>query len=271
MKKLATFLALALVNTAFASTDSPVQSAVRPYGLDIADEVQLAGSDAAAQDFQANVLPGMISVMNSRLNEYSVAQSFSSIALDPSKLVLGYDTNLRVYFVGEGAGYYNTLGFATTGGGVQASDAELVFPNASSNSGYGGNNSLVRTSSNPLQPGDFVDLGTYSAGTQLNFFLIADGASGGSNVYSTDKTQNRDGIVHAVSLAQDGSAYLLIGFEDLYGGGDKDYNDLVFAVYLGRANVEHLQNIAAPEPSMAIGSAFACLSLVGFTRRRQAA
>ncbi len=57
---------------------------------------------------------------------------------------------------------------------------------------------ITRTSSEPLLPGDFVDLGTFGAGTQP------------------------DGINHVVAFAsvQLGSPYLLIGFEDLLGGGD---------------------------------------------------
>ena len=50
-----------------------------------------------------------------------------------------------------------------------------------------------------------------------------------------------------VALAVPESPYLIIGFEDLYGGGDRDFNDLVFAVDIGKANVEAL--IAGNEPA----------------------
>ena len=49
------------------SKDSPVQSAARPYNLDIVAPVQIAGSDAAAKMFQAEVLPGMLETMKSTL------------------------------------------------------------------------------------------------------------------------------------------------------------------------------------------------------------
>jgi len=244
--------------------DSPVQSASRPFNLDITSPVQLAGSDSRSADFQSNTLGSFVNIMNDRLTEAHAAQSLSAMHLDPSKLTLKYDSSVRVYFVGEGAGYHNTLGFSTTGGGVNSSDAALIFPDASSNGGYGGNGSADRASWAPLAAGDFVDLGTLTAGSQLDFFLIADGANGGSDVFSTQQSQNRDGLVHAVSLAPDGSAFLLIGFEDLYNGGDRDYNDVVFAVEIGAANVAGL---AAPEPSLALGSVFAGLAFLGYRRR----
>ena len=68
-------------------------------------------------------------------------------------------------------------------------------------------------------------------------------------VYSTDASLNPDGINHVVSfayLAKD-SPYLILGFEDLLGGGDRDFNDLLFAVDVGAINIGVLT--AAPEPA----------------------
>jgi hypothetical protein len=47
-------------------------------------------------------------------------------------------------------------------------------------------------------------------------------------------------------MGLENTPYLLIGFEDLYGGGDRDYNDLMFVVDFGEENVEKL---IGPEPS----------------------
>lgn len=257
-----------LATSVFGQTNSPVQSAARPFNLDIIAPVQLAASDAASRTFQTDVLPGMLNLANLSLSENKNISSSNSISLDPSKMVLSADATVRVYFLSEGAGYRNSLGISTTGSGPLGKDAELIFPNASSTTGYGGSNLQVRTKNEPLAAGDFVNLSLYKAGTSLDFFLIADGASGGSNFFSTDKSLNRDGIVHAVSLAKDGSAYLLIGFEDLLGGGDKDYNDLLFAVEIGKVNVNNLAGLSAPEPTLALGSVLVAGLLVGFSRRR---
>lgn len=256
---LALLVSLTTLGTALA-IDSPVQSGARPYDLDIAAPVQLAGSDAAAANFQANGLPLFTVAMNDSLSTPQTLSGLSAVNLDPANLTLKYDSNVRVYFVGEGAGFRNTLGYST-GGGVSASDAALIFPDASAwnNERYGWA---------PLAAGDFVDLGTLKAGSALDFFLIADGAMGGKEVYTTHPSDNRDGLVHSAILAPNGSAYLLFGFEDVFGDTGNRFNDVVFAVEIVRA---YSASIAAPEPSLAFGSLFAGLAFVGFHRRRRVA
>ena len=255
---------------ASAQQASPTQSAARPYSLDITAPVQIAASDAASKIFQTEVLPGMLDLVNKNLGEYRTQsdKELAAISLDPSKLVLNSDATARVYFLGEGAGNRNSLGISTTGGGPLSEDAALIFPDASSPSGYAGSRSLVRSYREPLLAGDFVDLGSFKAGTALDFFLIANGAGGGSEAFSTNLSLNKDGVVHAVSLAPNGSAYLIIGFEDLNGGGDRDYNDLVFAVEIGKNNVSQLAGLGAPEPSLAAGCLLAAAALFGLSRRR---
>jgi hypothetical protein len=51
-------------------------------------------------------------------------------------------------------------------------------------------------------------------------------------------------------MALEDSPFLIMGFEDLWGGGDRDFNDLVVAIDIGRENVAHMS--AAPEPSVSI-------------------
>lgn len=234
-----------------SQTVSSIQSAARPFGLDVTAPVMEAGSDAASADFQQNVLPSVTTFLNTRLAEKQAVED-SSMLLDPSKLQLKTESEARVYFIGEGAGYHNTLGFTSDGTGAYDSQtAALIFPDSSSRaSTYDPQSSLNRTASEPLLPGDFVDLGTFAAGTQLDFFLIANGANGGQNVYSTQTSLNPDGINHVVAFAyaMPDSPYLIIGFEDLYGGGDRDFNDLLFAVDIGAVNVKALT--ATPEPAL---------------------
>jgi hypothetical protein len=227
-----------------------VQSAARPFGLEIVGKVMEGGSDSRSEDFQKNALPSVNALLSGTLGEKQRTDA-SSFLLDPSKLQLKTDSDVRVYFVGEGAGYQNTLGFNTTGSGIESGDPLLIFPNASSPvSTYDPRKSPDRTSSAPLLPGDFVDLGKFAGGTLLDFFLIADGANGGKNVYSTDGSNNPDGLNHVVSFAYatKDSPYLIIGFEDLYGGGDRDFNDLIFAVDIGLANIAALTG--TPEPAL---------------------
>ena len=264
MKNIVTLLATAAVAAlslnAFAQTASPVQSTARPFGLDIVDKVQLAGSDNASATFQTSVLPGLSKYLNAALTEGRGVNDKAHL-LDPSKLKLATDSNVRAYFIGEGAGYENSLGFNTAGGGVKTGNPELIFPNAST----GGR----RTASTPLQAGDFVDLGKILGGQKLDFFLIANGATRTpGEVYSTDISVNPDGINHVVSFATIHDSYLVIGFEDLLGGGDRDFNDLLFAIDIGALNVAALTGTPEPSTYMTMG-----LFLVGgvwVARRRKA-
>lgn len=250
-----------------AQTDSPVQATSRPFGLDIVDTVKLAGSDSASANFQSNILPSVHSFVNTNLTERVAIGDSTTMMLDPSQLNLAYATDVRAYFIGEGAGYHNTLGFNTLGGGVSSGNPQLIFPDASSSNSYlsDPDSTGTRTSSQPLLAGDFVDLGSFAAGIQLDFFLIANGVNGGSNVYSTDESINPDGINHVVAHTitaafGDNSPYLLLGFEDLYNGGDNDFNDLVFVVDIGQENVQYITETAtlpqavvgAPEPSVIV-------------------
>ena len=232
-------------------TVSPVQSSVSPFDLDVVSPVMLSGSDAASLDFQRNTLPSVTEFLSTQLSEYEAVDD-STMLLDPSKLTLRTSSDVRVYFIGEGAGYHNTLGFNTISeGSATSGDPLIIFPDASSSaSTYDPASTSSRTTSAPLSPGDFVDLGTFEGGAKLDFFLIANGANGGRNVYSTDESVNPDGINHVVAFAMEGSPYLIIGFEDLYGGGDRDFNDLLFAVDIGAANLAALT--ATPEPSLCV-------------------
>ncbi|MEI6654179.1 MAG: DUF4114 domain-containing protein [Verrucomicrobiota bacterium] len=256
---------------AAASQASPIQSAARPYSLSIEGPVQIAGSDAAAKAFQTNVLPGMMATERKLLPEYQyhTAGNLATFSFDPSKLVLSADTTARLYFLGEGAGYQNTLGISTTGGGPLSPGAALIFPNASSSVGFAGSGTAIRSANEPLLAGDFVDLGNLKAGTALDFFLIANGAVGGKDILSTNQSLNADGLVHAVAMSKVGSPYLVISFEDMKGGGDHDYNDVYFALDIGKANVARLMGLGAPEPSLAFGALLAGGALLGFGRRRR--
>jgi len=229
------------------------------YDLDVTAPVQLAGSDEAAADFQKNILPDYYKVVTETVNQQEAAKNLSLTALDPSKLTLKSDSTVRVYFVGEGAGYANSLGFSTIGSGPESKDAALIFPNANSTAGWGGTD---RYGWAPLQPGDFVNLGTFTAGTKLDFFLIADGANGGRSTFST--SENSDGLIHTSVLAAQDSSYWLVGFEDIFGEAFKNFNDLVFAVQITPSKTR----ISAPEPSMAIGAALACATFITSRRRK---
>ncbi len=229
---------------------SPVQATAHPLGLSTVGPVMLGGSDAASATFQKTVLPSISQLLNARLAE---TKSFNDSAalLDPTRLNLRTASDVRVYFIGEGAGYRNTLGFSVSADGQITGNRQLIFPDASSSvSTYDPGKTAVRTATAPLLPGDFVTLGTLAAKSTLDFFLISNGANGGSSVFSTVGAKNPDRINHVVAFALPDSPYLILGFEDMLGGGDRDFNDVLIAVDIGARNVAALTG--APEPALIV-------------------
>ncbi len=194
--------------------------------------------------------------------------------LDPSKLKLKYDYNVNTYFINEGAGYRNQLAYESTG---TTNQAGLLFKDISCS----GASCVGDWGGNALALGDGVNLGKIKAGSQLDFSLRADGLNRGAsaNVFGTQTASNEDGLQHLVAYAYKG--YILMGFEDLYGGlnesggknerSDRDFNDSVFVLDIGEKNVQDLINpTKVPEPSAVASLAgLGAVGLAGLRRRRQ--
>ena len=130
-----------------AAEESPAQSTDRPFGLDIINTVHLAGSDEAALDFQQNEQPNLMNIVDQTLNERALVDA-SHYPLDPTKLDLVTDSDVRVYFLGEGAGYHNTLGISFDGTSLNGTDDYLIFPDASSSASWYNGNSYGSRSEN---------------------------------------------------------------------------------------------------------------------------
>jgi hypothetical protein len=230
------------------------QSSADPLGLPIVGPVMQAGSSAAAQQFDQTTLAAGLNFVAANLPEgQNNSANPNLLNIDPAKLSLATAVNLQAYFINQGGDYNSTLGFNTTGVGVSSGNPQIIFPNASSQEDFNPNpaNSYgARTPSQPLLPGDFVNLGTYAAGTSLDFFLIANGANGGTPVYNSGgASANPDGFDHVKAFTTSvNSPYLFLAFEDLPNGGDQDYNDNVIAINVGAKTVHSL--LATPEPSM---------------------
>jgi hypothetical protein len=73
--------------------------------------------------------------------------------------------------------------------------------------------------------GTSKNLGRFEAGTELVFRLVV--RDTGDAFYTGDSSRNVDNLIHA--MVYDAGESVLIGFEDVRGGGDFDYNDLMFA------------------------------------------
>ncbi len=279
LKKISLIGALALVaglmtavTTAQAVIVSPVQSSADPDKLPLAGLVDVAGSDANAAAFML-ALPSINATIKNTLPEYKAlsAGTMASMALDPSSLRLAVDSSVRVYFISEGASYRNTLGvnILPSGSAIPTANtpsitsaAELVFPDASSNDPttfYPSGNS-VRTATAPLNAGDFVNLNTMRAGTLLDFFLMSNGAGGGSATFTDETARNSDNFQHMVSFRS--GNYIVLSYEDAVNGGDKDFNDVVVALEISPVT-------SAPEPGTLAGLSIFC-GAIGVARCRRA-
>lgn len=252
---------------AHAGTLSPIQSPARPAGHfdTVTMPVYQAGSDPESATFQANVLPIMAAAGQMQLGEGQAVTNLNALSLDPERMVMTYSVTPRIYFVGEGAGYQNSLLAQVTRANGDVEDPVLIFPNASTSASYlhSAGAQALRSTAAPLLAGDYADLNTpLNPGDRMALHLIANGAQGGTHVYSTDPDLNADGLdPHVVSLSlqqQENTVedYVLIGFEDLFGGGDLDYNDLVVAIFYGAGNVSAIPANSphpVPLPSAALG------------------
>lgn len=191
--------------------------------------------------------------------------------LDPSKLNLKYDYDVSVFFINEGASYRNQLAFNATG---TTNNSGLLFKDAS----CGGVGCVMGGGASVLNLGDGVKLGTIAGGTQLDLFLKANGLNNPTNnVFGTQTAFNADGLQHAVAYAYNN--YILLAFEDLYGGlratgglnqnSDRDFNDLVVVLDIGEANVKALIGASVPEPSVTLSMfAIGAVSMFGLRRRQ---
>lgn len=253
-----------------AATLTGIVSTVGPANATI------SASDSVWNQSQKTLIKGFDS---SPFQQFVQAESVAlpnsgQFKLDPSKLKLKYDYNVNTYFINEGAGYRNQLAYESIG---TTKETGLLFKDISCEGagcvgGWGGN---------ALQLGDGVNIGNIKGGSQLDFSLRADGLNRGAsaNVFSTQIANNEDGLQHLVAYAYKG--YILMGFEDLYGGlhasggknenSDRDFNDAVFVLDIGEKNVQDLINpTPVPEPSAIVSLAgLGAAGLFGLRRRRQ--
>jgi hypothetical protein len=89
--------------------------------------------------------------------------------------------------------------------------------------------------------GQQFSLGSFQAGTELVFRLFVNNT--GYSFYNGSADNNPDSVLHT-AYKKLGNNYIVVGFEDIFKGGDKDYNDVIFSV----SNVT--TRAPVPEPEM---------------------
>ncbi len=169
--------------------------------------------------------------INNALPEAKVNEAFLTSDAG-ANITLQEEGEIFVTFLHEGAGYKNAFGYFTFDKANPPTDVSeiqetIIFPNLSYPH---------------MASGHRVNLGTFSAGTTIGFFLVANGFSyytgvkdGRANHYYSLKDLNPDPTdelrQHNVLLFDEEVQEVIIGFEDLpRSWGDNDFNDAVFSV-----------------------------------------
>lgn len=204
------------------------------------------------------------------------------MSLDELTITESYEG--QVVFEGESAGYQNTLGSYVIDENGNIVDVVFHFPNASSSGSGGDLIPGVSSSPISLETGQTLGFFIVSNGYNINnqyqgmdfstgtlefrdsegnpanisdtnptlWFVASDGTETqilNNNYHSNsgpngEYNLNPDGIEHIVGLLTPSEGILRIGFEDLFNGGDMDFDDCVLTLYLGEANTA-----SAPPPS----------------------
>ena len=112
--------------------------------------------------------------------------------------------------------------------------------------------------------GDAVSLGALGAGTDLVFRLaVTDGGGGQFDLFTGAGTLNPRGFANARAVTM-GAGLAMISFEDMWGGGDLDFDDFGFNV----SGAEAGPMLANPVPGAAVLMLTAIGGLVAARRRR---
>jgi hypothetical protein len=174
--------------------------------------------DAANHTISANVTHlsdwGIFEVKN-LLALYKMASDFNNEPYNGTQpsypqpgdtLFVPYNSTLIMTYLGGTAGYNNKFGLW--------SPSRVQY-----GTGHG------------TSPGTRFNLGNYTRGTELIFY-IDNGV--GNTWLSGPGSRNPDGIAHAYIKPITNDTWLL-GWEDLYGGGDRDYDDVVLNLTFTRS------------------------------------
>lgn len=241
--------ALSLVAIGVASTNSPIQPTNRPLGLSLIAKTQLAGSDSQSAALQT-LTTTYVNYIKQTLPEGVAFTGEGLYQLDPQRLYFLFAYAPRVYYIYEGACYNNALGATIANASaptnsILSGNTFTIFPFVhSSIAQVCASGSGIRTSSEPLMAGDWVQLPTVQAGQQLSFFLMANmnGQSVPADVWYNGNSNNVDNFQHMIAFMPDQSQYIIIGYEDMAGGGDQDCNDAMFVVDVGPLNSQVWRN-----------------------------
>ncbi len=221
------------------------------------------------------------------LGERQAVDSDDINGVNMSDLTLANDHPVTITFEGEAAGFKNSVGYYKIDDDGKITDVKFIWENASAQ-GSGGDlvpgettaeldvgagdrfalfvvaNGFNQNDFDQFQNGHFEfrdgnETATVNSTNPQLVFVSDDGTVTplNGNVYHTAGMGNQvnlnpDGIQHAISGIDTVTGELMIGFEDLPGGGDNDFNDLLISVDVGPATARTLDpSTVAPNIDLA--------------------
>lgn len=233
--------------TAAAPELGRVQQAVYPSG------VTAAPNDTYSQQLRNDIA----AALKERQSVPNVHPELLPPNLVPDLLVAQDLCKVWVSFYSEGAGQKNSLGYFAypegqppqlpAGVPLSTRQSNIIFSNSSAQ-GSGG--TLVQGNRYQLGSGSNT---TFSAGSRIGFFLIANGWTGSAVDFNRTTFYTVDGLNpeptadkkrHALIVRHADSQRLVMGFEDLYrnSSSDDDFNDVVFVINWEPASCLIIQN-----------------------------
>jgi len=164
--------------------------------------------DLSDQIYHIDIPDDQLNAIQELFPEYGgINPAFVNSNTDPNIHLL--DTaEITVTFIDEGAGYKNSFGYTTFDDDRNILTQDLIFENASGTGpGLKGGGSL--------NTGDTVSIGSFDAGTNIGFWVQANGYNDpDGHVYHTLDEHNPDGMRHVAIVADEANQNLVIGIED---------------------------------------------------------
>lgn len=111
---------------------------------------------------------------------------------------------------------------------------------------YGADLSSFTSIATNREVGRVVDLGSFTSGQELIFGIFV--RYNGNTFFTVHATRNSDGIFHN-QTNELAPGVMFVGFEDLFGGGDRDYDDNTFR-FTGAIQDKP---VSVPEPASIVG------------------
>ncbi len=190
------------------------------------------GGDQRARDFLNSTMPALSELLRGNMAAGRSLSGNGVQVLDPTRLRLTTETDARMYFIGGTEDLRNNLG-------NDDREARVLF---------GG------VSNDRVDSGAYADLGRLPAGSDLDFFVITKRNGGERYALSTSATSNPDAITHGATFAAMHGTMLILGFDQIYGDDEDEFNRLLFAIDLGAVNVAALTGTPEPRTWLVLGT-----------------